>query len=453
MPEDTAQELEDFFAEHGGAAGFGVQSVAALTTYLSVEELLRADAPDAADAELDALWAQYPIADPSWSTTPWTLAGAHIGWPSAYYGLRELSDLVDHELAGGGAGDPIHLTIVLVGCAEGIQATTLAELESGEGAQVSLELDPRALETDPVFGQATWAFTRYAEALTQGGASLVARVAYLPELCLPIHTVASPARVAGVTGLGPLWNAMPSAITEQTDWWWVLYPSAVPEQHPDFEGLEFITGGMATHPGGGPVFLSDDRWVLRIPPHMGAGEWSSVERRAYFPQWLQHELFHFLFGLYPEFGLEAESHQWFDLATWPEDFEGRYEPDYYAEALRKRLWDLNPPLVSRLRFKPPPGELFEGIEVAALLGSYEREPVENDWHQGEILDQAGSVRWMNQAGVSWGLSYTGGAVISTGEDCPYDGDFIIELGKDPLSGEYTDEIIGFRFNGELYARQ
>lgn len=454
IPENTEQELANFFASHGGVNAFGQQAVDAITTYLSVDELLRTNDLVGANNELSALWNQYPAGDSSWRTTPYIVNGAHIGAPSAYYGLRQLSDLVAHRLAGGGSGTPIHLTIVLAGCAEGVQATTLAELESGGGQQVRLDLDQRVLETDEVFGQATGAFTEYVEAMTQGGLNVITRVAHLPQACVPIETRATPPyRYAHVTSLTPLWDAMPAAITEQTDWWWVLYPSAVPEQHSELKDLEFIAGGMATHPDGAPVFLSDDRWVLRIPPHLGSGDWSNIERRTYFPQWLMHELFHFLFALYPEFELEVESHQWFDRTTWPGDFSGRYEADYYVEALHKRLWDASPTLTNKLRFKPPSPALFGGIDVASLVGSYQRIPVENSWHQGEISYENDTLRWTNMAGVSWGLGYAGGSVILTDEDNPYDNDFIIALARDPDSGEYTSEVIGFRFNSELYARQ
>ena len=46
--------------------------------------------------------------------------------------------------------------------------------------------------------------------------------------------------------------------------------------------------------------------------------------------------------------LEAGDHQWFDLSTWPDDFVGKWEPDYYAESIEKRLLDASPTLASGL---------------------------------------------------------------------------------------------------------
>ena len=382
-PGDTPAELDAVFAEHGGEDAFGALAVDAVRTYLDVEERLRRDDSAGAREQLDALWDRYPVGGEAWGQASWQVNGAHFGYPPAYYGLRMLDDVIDRRQAGADAPASLHLTIVLVDCAEGIQATTLQELEDGGGAEVRLDLDERVLDTDAVFGQATWAFQQYVEAVTLGEASLRIRVARLEDVCVPIETTAGPPRRAAATSLAPVWEGMPDAITGDTDWWWVLYPSAVPEQHAAFDGMEFITGGMARHPGGGPVFLSDDRWVLRIPPHMGSGDWSDVERRTYFPQWLQHEFFHFLFAAYPEFGLEENSHQWFDRGTWPEDFEGRFEADYYAEALHRRLWSAEPPLAYSLRFRPAPDELYEDLTTDDVLGTYRREPVENDWHIGD----------------------------------------------------------------------
>merc|ERR1712080_796245 len=64
---------------------------------------------------------------------------------------------------------------------------------------------------------------------------------------------------------------------------------------------------------------------------------TEVETRLWWATLQQHELFHFLFSLYPEFHLEDEGHQWFDHSKWPADFQGLYEKDYFHEALYKRL--------------------------------------------------------------------------------------------------------------------
>jgi hypothetical protein len=48
-----------------------------------------------------------------------------------------------------------------------------------------------------------------------------------------------------------------------------MYPSHVPE-FPDFDDEAFITGGMGADSKGGPVFIIDDKWIVRKPAHLGA---------------------------------------------------------------------------------------------------------------------------------------------------------------------------------------
>ena len=49
---------------------------------------------------------------------------------------------------------------------------------------------------------------------------------------------------------------------------------------------------------------------------------TEVETRLWWATLQQHELYHYLFSLYPEFHLEDEAHQWFDRSKWPQDFVG-----------------------------------------------------------------------------------------------------------------------------------
>jgi hypothetical protein len=224
---------------------------------------------------------------------------------------------------------------------------------------------------------------------------------------------------------------------------------------------------MGSGPDGSPCFIGDDRWLVRKPPHLGVGLYSDEERRAYLPQWLQHEFYHHLFRIYPEFKLEEKSHQWFDRKTWPSDFEGRFEADYYHEALHKRLQTASPPLCVKLRYAPPPKELYRGISVASLCGDYRHQPVQNNWHEGTIQpdgqpgpDGKPVLRWTNKAGVSWRLfPDIENGVLKTGPENPY-------YEKNPTSGrafriilrrnadgEYLPEVSGFQFQGGFYARE
>jgi hypothetical protein len=197
-------------------------------------------------------------------------------------------------------------------------------------------------------------FCEYITAITEGRLVVTLGFLSMPNLTVPGIVNAEPNTVAGIDGpgYGQIWNAVASDVKAVTDWWWIIYPSFVPEQFPDFASTEFVTGGMGGGPDGRtPCFIVDDRWLTRKPPHLGKGEMHQLERRAYLPQWLQHEFFHHLFARYPEFRLETErGHDWFDRSTWPADFEGQFEADYYAEALHKRLQRADTPLHVALKY-------------------------------------------------------------------------------------------------------
>ena len=126
---------------------------------------------------------------------------------------------------------------------------------------------------------------------------------------------------------------------------------------------------------------------------------------------------------------------------------GQYEADYYYEAVHKRLKQAEPPMHETLIYPPPHIQDYSQLEVADVLGRYQREPVQNEWHTGEIREVGGALEWENDAAVSWSLSATPtSGVLETGEDCPYDDDFHLQVDAEGTL------VTGFRFNGELYAR-
>jgi hypothetical protein len=144
---------------------------------------------------------------------------------------------------------------------------------------------------------------------------------------------------------------VPTKVARATDWWHIVYPSQVPAA-PDFKGVRFVTGGMRGGPAhsGVPCFVSEDLKLLRAPNQDGRRVLIPLEREVALPQWLQHEFFHYLFAQYRDESLEASPHQWLKRKTWPADFEGSGEADYFTEAIHKRIWPHSQPALSqRLR--------------------------------------------------------------------------------------------------------
>jgi hypothetical protein len=448
----------------------------ALDAFLSAEAAYRRGAYAEAQKTLDALWAAHPPGTDEWAAAyrqAWDIGRSHginVGCPSCYYALRMLTECVRWRTGPHGKDRPratATLGVVLVGKAAGAQPSSVAELERGEGRKVALTIEPQLLAGEGrVIRDSLWLFNEYMQAASDGRLAVRTRLISLPDLDVPVSvSLSNGRRFAGLAGgaWGMIWASVPEQARAATDWWWILYPSCIPEQHPDFARAEFITGGMGTGPDGiSPCFIIDDRWLTRKPPHLGKGPYTEIERRAYLPQWLQHEFMHHLFRIYPSFGLEAKDHQWFDRKTWPADFEGRIEPDYYAEALSKRIQPRgDPPLHMALRYTPPPARLFMGVRLDDLIGTYRHEPVQNDWHIGALSKETvgGKVvlRWTNKAGATWVLTPDLAAgLLRTGPDCPYydavspeAGAFRIKLKRDQ-DGRWRPEVEGFAFGGGAY---
>jgi len=451
----------------------------ALDAFLAAEGAYRRGDYTSAGKTLDALWAAHPPGSDEWAVAYRQAAeigrspGVNVGCPPCYYALRMLTECVRWRTGHHGKDRPsatATLGVLLVGKATGFQPSSAVELESGHGNEVALTLDPRILaDGAQVVRDSLWLFSEYMRAASDGRLAVRVKIVPLRGLDVPVAvTLSNRRRFAGLSGDAwrLIWASVPGTIKAGTDWWWILYPSCIPEQYPDFAAAEFITGGMGTGPDGvSPCFIIDDRWLTRKPPHLGKGPYTDIERRAYLPQWLQHEFMHHLFRIYPEFGLEAGDHQWFDRKSWPADFEGRIEPDYYAEALARRIQPRgDPPLHVALKYAPPPARLFRSVRIEDLIGAYRHEPVQNDWHIGalskEMADGSVVLRWTNKAGATWVLKPdVASGVLRTGSDCPYydaaspeSSAFRIRLKRD-ASGRWLPQIEGFTFGGGVYRRQ
>lgn len=447
----------------------------ALDTLLIVEDAYWDNRPAEAQAALTKFWKQYPPSSPAWNQSASPTPRVFLGSPACYYALRMWTDVVEWKIASKDqprvTPTPLQWTIVLVGLGDGVEPRDKIQLERGEGREVERKLDKRLLkDKHSIIKQSTRLFREYVRAMSGGKVEVKLQILSRPALRVPLATPqAGPGqrRFAGLApqAIGRIWREVPDKVRDKTDWWWILYPSHVPETRPDFRRAEFLTGGMGTGPdGASPCFIIDDRWLLRKPPHLGIGDWHEEERLAYLPQWLQHEFFHYLFRIYPDFELEKRDHQWFDLAAWPKDFVGHFEADYYHQALHKRLIPATPPLHIKMRHAAPPAKLFRNLKTDDLIGYYKHSPVLNNWHVGTI-SRSGSVEkgkdvlvWRNSEGRKWLLrDDLKRGYLRTGEDNPYyeaadspARDFRVVLRRD-ADGNYLPEVAGFQFQGTFYA--
>ena len=97
------------------------------------------------------------------------------------------------------------------------------------------------------------------------------------------------------------------------------------------------------------------------------------------------------------------------------------------------------------------------LEADDVLGQFLRQPVDNDWHTGEITGAGNGLLWTNVAGVSWELTAElPSGRLDTGPDCPYFDDpggdaFVLELDQG-TDGIDLPEVVAFWFLGERYSR-
>ena len=456
----NAMTLEAFFDCYGGKQSFSTQYVDALTAFITAEDAINEGDYSRAKTILDGLWNQYPIGNSVWNSAWQSQLETNIGSPYGYYGLRMMDDIVNYRLANP-QDDPDAVTakmkIVLVGCMQGTQPRTQQELDNGGGEFVTRFIDKSLRSSDyRIVRQSIDLFAKYITAITRGKLNLDIDFIELPDLCLETNISAFSSGVYDARpNLGPVWEVIDEDTFNETDWWMVISPSAVPIGG-DFEDDEFITGGMGVDNKGGPLFIADDSWLVRKPYHLGEGAYSDIERRAYLPQWYQHEFYHHLYRIYPEFALEVNGHDWFNRSFWPNDFVGLYEPDYYAETLYKRLQTACDPLENRLITAASASNLalFSEIDISDIVGPYSLDNIGNDFHKGEIRESGNTLFWRNAAGVQWELTpRLSEGYLETGADCPYPGsDHFIELATDG-NGNLTGVNSGFSFLGEFYRRR
>lgn len=390
--ENTDAQLQAFYQAQGGQSAFPDHYVRAIEALLRAQDEFAAGNREAAKQRVDSVFEEVPLSSSIWRQDV-ALFDLNVGDPIAYYGLRMLDQILKLDAAS--SGETITMTAVVPLCAE-VTRPTLPNLEPEVLQRI---IDNRVLQDDAkILFQASDLFRRWLSAITKG--SSVNLNIQVVEQCTTVDFQLAPNVIFSYPDTISLLRSVPFDVSSNTDIWWVVVPSGVPGDGGDFDRT-FITGGIGVSETGAPVILSDDSWFVRKPVHLGKGDYSEVERRLYMPQWFHHEFMHNLFRIFPEFNLEATTHQWFDLSTWPADFVGKYEPDYYAESLQKRLLGAQPAIFERVIDRPVELD-FRTFPLRKLTGKFERRPVENDFHEVSVsINSSGVLTWTNKADFSW----------------------------------------------------
>ena len=411
---DLSQNLLNFYNENGGRNSFNSNQILALEALILGFNKIQIGDFEEAKLMVDNVFNKIPYSESLWMDNTHGFSNCkncslNIGTPIAYYGLRMLDDII--FLGNPEKNGTINMTVVIAPCAV-VSRPTTSNLDE---EIVNLNVNPKILENDfQLLKNSTALFRNWVKAITGG---LEINLSFVQiDNCTNVNFNYDGVNVFSYPDTHNMINSVSESISEETDFWWVIAPSGVPGDGSDFDIQgDFITGGMGLYGPGLPVFISDDAWFTRKPEHMGVGDYNEIEIMAYMPQWFQHEFMHHLFRKWNEFGLEESGHQWFDRSTWPSDFIGVYESDYYAESIRKRFLNSSPSLSEGLK---APEKISLESNSSIILGNYRREPVENLWHEVNITTNNGQFYWNNSAGVSWTLEIINGLLYS-GDDCPY----------------------------------
>lgn len=247
---------------------------------------------------------------------------ANLGSPAFYYALRVLEDAARTMVTSGAHGpeEDLAFTVALF---ERAAPGHAMDARFKQGAT----LDPRIGDQGYLaVREALSGFDFLVRHWSQGRFGVNLRIVRVDQTIV-VNNLGTPPGGYEVPVLGTI-HDVPREVIADTNLALLVFPSMIV----DYSGADIIVGG-----NGGRTTFCSDQWLLQKKAHLGHGSYTAIERRVYILQWLQHEFMHYVFGAYPSFGLERQLHQWFDRSTWPSDFEGSLEPDYYHEAIDKRI--------------------------------------------------------------------------------------------------------------------
>ncbi|MEO1729340.1 MAG: DUF5011 domain-containing protein [Pseudomonadota bacterium] len=336
----VGESLFDFYSNRADRFELTETYTKSLDTFIYASDDLRAGDFASAKERVDNIFLEQPVGSSVWRSFVGA-QGLNVGDPTAYYALRMLQQIT-------AAGDvPTRETLVMTAVIAPCASVSRPTDPSLASETVDLTVDPRISANDyALLYEVTETFRIWVKAIT-GGSEVELRIYETPD-CTRVDFFPNGTNIFSYPDSTTMINDVPQSIKDQTDMWWAIAPSGVPENDEDFSQI-FVTGGMGTDEFGNALFISDDAWFIEVPKHLGSGDYSEVEQRAYLPQWFQHEYMHHVYDNWPQFELEVTLHQWFDRSTWPSDFVGDYESDYYYDSVEKRLKDANPSLAEGLR--------------------------------------------------------------------------------------------------------
>ena len=377
---------------------FTDQYLMGMESSIYAQEALQAGDYESASQIVENAFDEYPLYENSWRDNAKAF-GLNNGDPIGYYSLRMI-DKVTQVLPIESIGT-FTITAVMVLCTNATRPINT----NYDTEEVYLELDNRMLENNNlILHEAIYLFELWMKAITNGLDTKTN--VHIQEECTKTNFSVSDngygnSRIlSSYANNREIVNRVPKEIREQTNLWLVITPSGVVGDGSAFPDY-WVDGGMGLSDKKVPLMIATDKHFLRKYYMNGSGDYTSIERRVYQPQWFQHEIMHHLYRTWPEYQLEVTGHDWFVRSFWPNDFEGTHEPDYYWETIEKRLLQASPTLAEGLSIVEWSSLDINDIGFEALEGKWEDTNASNNYHYVEIIKDNGFWWWTNLAGVKW----------------------------------------------------
>ncbi len=340
----TSTELGEFWKVYGAETSFDKDWVELLTKLLDAEDKVVLEDYQGARDIINDVMKTYPLKqDNKPDATAWDVNFnklqlrqlksplPHFGEPGMYAHLRMLDEITKFGVGKTiNSAKPIQMAIVMPACSNILLKTGLTVLNRRLNPGIEADSYSAVRQSLRLFQSYLWAIS--------GGELRLELNFYSIKSCAKID------RLNGYDYNEPI-RQLPPGVADKTDMFWLISPEDLNVGN-DAGGGSGIGKFEASEK---PVFISEDDWVVKKRSSQGGGARTNVERRIYLPEWVQHEFFHHLFGNWREFDLEKTDHQWFDRKSWPTDFIGKYEEDYYSEALNRRLYQATPSIAQKLK--------------------------------------------------------------------------------------------------------
>ena len=423
------------FLKQYGLDAFPIAEVDGARTFYTVINLLSNGQIFEAKNMMDDFWRKYPTTNvDAWGRIPKPSPVTSTIEHSPQAALVMLKDIVDWWTRKN-LGQvpnyvvrPMILGVVTQGVISGILPRTFEELvwTSGDpslvraatkGENNTTYLDPRFTAN---FHESTrwgfWLFSEYIYAMTDGRLQMYIKP-YIQQDPTIFKIMYDPSKTRGERGALSLilepnqdqYNRELDAV-RTFDMTLFLTPTVNLQRLRKLGVPGFGSGGAGFAGGKSSIHAQVHGWMIRPFATIAEKDKTTddiVLRRPTELIWsladfIWHEWAHTVNWLYPEIPIEKKGHDYFDRTTWPPDFVGQTQHEYFSEFMKKRLLIFGTGVMELtkrlLRHDPSPAEL-KGITLDYLLGKYFYNNVKS--YEEQNVHWRGQIEKYNKSPIVW----------------------------------------------------